>query len=243
MEAFVMQLPTVLEQLKGMSSQRYFDGHVRLGIPGDHLYGVSIPALRVFARKIGSNHDLALQLWESGVLDARWLASMIDDPKQVSEAQMDAWAQDFDNWAVVDQCCGNLFDRLPIAYDKAMAWSVRPELFIKRASFVLMASLAVHDKRAPDAKFTPYFPIIRREATDSRLYVKKAVNWALRGIGKRNAALNALAIEAATEILALPSKTARWIATDALRELQSDSIQRRLASVMNFASVVPNPSP
>lgn len=179
------------------------------------------------AKEIGKNHGLALELWETDVHEARLLACFIDDPKQVTEEQMERWATDFDSWDVVDQACGNLFDRTRYAYRKATEWSTRSETFVKRASFSLMAYLAVHDKKASDDKFEVFLPIIARESEDTRNYVKKAVNWALRQIGKRNRHLNELAIETARQIGEMKSSTARWVAADALRELTSEKIQQR----------------
>jgi 3-methyladenine DNA glycosylase AlkD len=153
---------------------------------------------------------------------------MVADPRHVDEEQMERWVQDFDSWDVCDQVCYNLFDRTPFAYQKAVEWSGRSQEFVKRAGFVLMAGLALHDKRAADEAFAPFFPIIVREATDERNFVKKAVNWALRGIGKRNRSLNRQAIETARQIQALATPAARWNARDALRELTSDKIQARL---------------
>jgi 3-methyladenine DNA glycosylase AlkD len=153
---------------------------------------------------------------------------MVDDPKSVTEAQMEQWVRDFDSWDVCDTCCGYLFDKTPISYRKALEWTERAEEYVKRAGFALIAYLAVHDKKAPDARFIEFLPAIKREATDGRNFVKKAVNWALRQIGKRNKRLNEAAIEAAHTIAALDSGSARWVASDALRELTGDAVQRRL---------------
>jgi len=153
---------------------------------------------------------------------------MIDDPKEVTEVQMERWVKDFDSWDICDQCCSNLFDKTDLAYQKAVEWSAREEEFVKRAGFVLMAALAVHDKKAEDEAFLQFLPLIKRESTDARNFVKKAVNWALRQIGKRNIVLNTKAIETAKEIRKLETRSAQWIAADALRELTSEKIQRRL---------------
>jgi 3-methyladenine DNA glycosylase AlkD len=152
----------------------------------------------------------------------------VDEPAKVTEAQLERWARDFDSWDICDGVCSNLFDRTPFARGKAIEWSARREEYVKRAGFVLMAALAVHDKKAPDALFREFLPLIEREATDERNFVKKAVNWALRQIGKRNGALNRDAIAAAKRIRRIDSKAARWIAADALRELQSAAVQERL---------------
>jgi 3-methyladenine DNA glycosylase AlkD len=180
------------------------------------------------AEKIGVDHQLAQDLWASGIHEARILAGMIDDPKLVTEEQLEHWVVDFDSWDVCDQCCSNLFDRTPFAHKKAVEWSKRGEEFVKRGGFVLMAALAVHDKTAGDQAFEAFFPIIKREATDDRNFVKKAVNWALRNIGKRNESLNRRAIEVAEEIKQIDSRTARWIASDAIRELTSEKVKKRM---------------
>jgi 3-methyladenine DNA glycosylase AlkD len=156
------------------------------------------------------------------------LASMVDDPKAVTEEQMETWVNDFKSWDVCDQCCNNLFRKTPYAPEKAVVWSGRDEEFVKRAGFVLMACLAVHDKTAPNEAFRAFFPLIRREAVDPRNFVKKAVNWSLRQIGKRNRELNENAIHLAEEISRIDSPSARWIAADALRELRSDAVHARL---------------
>jgi len=223
-----MECEDILERLKSLANPEAVAGMARFGINPENTYGISIPVLRKMAREIGRDHALAQELWSSGVHEARILASMIDDPRLVSEEQMDRWAADFDSWDVCDQCCGNLFDKTDIAYRKAVEWAARDEEFVKRAGFALMAWLAFHDKRAPDEAFLEFLPVIKRESVDGRNFVKKAVNWALRHIGKRNAALNIMAIRAAKEIQETGSKPGRWIAADALRELASDKVQERL---------------
>lgn len=202
----------------------------RFGINVSHAFGVSVSQLREFAkREIGrKDHDLAEGLWASGVHEAQILATLIDDPRQVTEAQMDRWVQDFDSWDVCDGACSNLFDKTPFAYDKAREWSSREEEFVRRAAFALMAALAVHDKKADDEAFLRFLPIIKNASVDERNLVKKAANWALRQVGKRNSRLNAAAIATAQEIGGLDSKSARWIASDALRELQGEKVQARL---------------
>jgi 3-methyladenine DNA glycosylase AlkD len=223
-----MQYNEIIEQLRAQGKPEAVLGLARYGIKTEAAYGVSIPEIRKLAKQIGSNSELAHQLWASGIHEARILATMIEKPAKVTEAQMEQWVQDFDSWDLCDQCCGNLFDKTPFAYPKAVEWSSRPEEFVKRAGFALMAYLAVHDKRADDEKFLAFLPIIQREATDSRNFVKKAVNWALRQIGKRNLALNKAAIQTAQEIQALDSKAARWVAADALRELTGEQVQQKL---------------
>jgi 3-methyladenine DNA glycosylase AlkD len=215
--------------LKSHYKPENIEGMARFGIISKKAYGAPMPELRKLALQIGKDHDLAQRLWASEVLDARTLAALIDDPEQVTEEQMESWVVDFDNWAICDTCCGSLFDRTKLAYRKAAEWSKREEEFVKRAAFALMAWLAVHDKNDDDRRFTRFFPLIKRESRDERNYVRKAVNWALRQVGKRNAALNRKAIALAEEMREIDSRAARWIAADALRELRSQAVQKRLA--------------
>jgi len=224
-----MQYDEVIERLESLSDSEAVKGMARFGINPENSYGISIPNLQKVARKIGKDHSLAEQLWSSGIRDARILACMIDDPKLITESQLERWVGDFDSWDVCDQCCNRLFQKTEFAYQKAIEWSERSEEFVKRAGFVLMTQLAVHDKKADDSRFLSFLPIIKREAEDKRNFVKKAVNWALRQIGKRNQALNKAAVGAAREIQQIDSKSAGWIAADTLRELLSDKIQKRLS--------------
>jgi 3-methyladenine DNA glycosylase AlkD len=217
-----------MRNLKTLSDPKAVEGMARFGINPTNTYGVSIPNLRKIAKEAGRNHILAQQLWESGIHEARILAGIIDDPKTVSEEQMETWVREFDSWDVCDQCCSNLFDKTEFAHKKAFEWSKRKEEFVKRAGFVLMAALSVHDKGLEDEKFLKFLPVIKREADDERNFVKKAVNWALRQIGKRNSTLNKAALKAAKEIQAMDSKSAKWISSDALRELTSPTVQKRL---------------
>jgi 3-methyladenine DNA glycosylase AlkD len=203
-------------------------GMARFGIRSSEVLGISVPVLRAMAKRIGCDHALAQDLWHSGVLEARIVASLVGDPKQVTEELMESWVSDFDSWAVCDGASCVLFDKTKFAWKKAIAWSRRDEEYVKRAGYVLMAALAVHDKAAADEKFLRFLPAMKRGATDERNFVKKAVNWALRQIGKRNRKLNKVAIQAAREIRTMDSKSARWIAADALRELESNAVQRRL---------------
>jgi len=202
----------------------------KFGINTKKAYGVSIPEIRKAAKEIGigANHELAQQLWSSRIHEARILAGMIDDPAKVTEQQMESWVKDFDSWDVCDQVCSNLLDKTEFAYKKTFELSDRKEEFEKRTSFVLMACLAVHDKVANDEKFLKFFPVIKRHSTDERNFVKKAVNWALRQVGKRNKFLNREAVKAAKEIQKMDSKSAKWIAADALRELTGAAVQKRL---------------
>jgi 3-methyladenine DNA glycosylase AlkD len=223
-----MQYEDILNQLRALADPEAVAGMAKFGVGGRHTLGISIPPLRKMAKEAGKNHQLAQQLWDSGIHEARILATMIDEPKKVTAAQMEAWASKFDSWDLCDQCCLNLFRRTPLAYPKAYEWSSRSEEFVKRAAFALMATLAVHDKKAGDDSFIPFLAVIQREAADERNFVKKAVNWALRQIGKRNLSLNETAVQTAREIQQLESKSARWIAADALRELTSDKVRQRL---------------
>ena len=220
----------ILNLLKSQANPENVAGMARFGINPLNTLGISIPVLRQIARQVGKNHPLAEELWASGMHEARLLASFIDDPSQVSEEQMERWVSEFDSWDVCDQVCSNLFDRTPFAFQKIQEWSTRPEEYVKRAGFVLMASLAVHAKNAGDDQFEACFPLIFQEAVDERNFVKKAVNWALRGIGKRNRALNQKAICVAQNMQRIDSTTAHWIASDALRELTSEAVQGRLAA-------------
>ena len=223
-----MRSSDVIEELRSLGDPAGREGMARFGINPAQALGIRIPRLRAVARRVGRDHRIAAELWASGIHEARILAAFVDDPKQVTPEQMEAWAGDFDSWDLCDQWCSGLFDRTPYAHEKAAAWSGRPEEFVKRAGFALMAALAVHDKRAPDAAFEAFLLLIEREAGDPRNFVRKAVNWALRQIGKRNATLNARAVQTAERILQGEGRSARWVASDALRELRSEAVRRRL---------------
>ncbi|MFZ1043881.1 MAG: DNA alkylation repair protein [Anaerolineales bacterium] len=210
----------VRAELKKFSNPANVKGMARFGINPTNTLGVSISTLREIAKSHRLDHALSLDLWNSGIHEARILAGFVDDPKQVTELQMEAWVKDFDSWDVCDQVCSGLFDKIPLAYNKAIEWSKRPEEFVKRAGFVLMACLAVHDKKSGDEAFEKFLPIIIREANDDRNFVRKAVNWALRQIGKRNNHLRAKAVKVAQDLSECDSKSARWIGKDALRELK-----------------------
>lgn len=205
-------------------------GMARYGIRTDNALGVSMPVLRRMGKDLGRDHGLAEELWNTGIHEARILASLVAEPSRVTRSQMDRWAKDFDSWDVCDQVCMNLFGKTPFAYEKALVWSRRREEFVKRAGFALMAVLAWHDKEANDARFEPFFERVLRESTDERNYVRKAVNWALRNIGKRNRRLNRQAIATAKRIARIDSRTSRWIAHDAMRELGSAKIQGKVSS-------------
>jgi len=222
----------ILKKLKSLDNPKNAARMARFGINPNNAYGISIPVLRKMAMEIGRDHPLALELWESGVHEARILAGMIDDPALVTEPQINRWAEGFDSWDVCDQACMNLFRNTKFAYAKCHELCSREEEFVRRTSFALMAALAAGDKKAPDEGFVRFLPLIKKASVDERNFVMKAVNWALRQIGKRNKNLNWKAIAAAKEIQTLNpnSKSARWIASDALRELESEAVQKRLAA-------------
>jgi 3-methyladenine DNA glycosylase AlkD len=209
-------LNEIIKILKENSDEKVREGMARYGINADKAMGVKIPVLRNIAKQNKKDHELALQLWGTDIHEARILATMIADPKKVDEKQMERWVKDFNSWDLCDQCCMNLFDVTSFAWQKASEWSTRSEEYVKRAAFALMASLSLGNKNVKDKDYQNFFS------------VKKAVNWALRQIGKRNKTLNALAIECGENIMRRDSKAAKWIATDALRELKSDAVQRRL---------------
>lgn len=216
-----MNLTEALSLLKEKSSPQYLVGMARFGIDSNSALGVKIPEVRKLAKMIKKDHGLAMQLWDSKIHEARILATLVADPKQLTPKQMDKWTHEFYSWDVCDQACGNLFDRTPYASDKILEYTQSEQEFVKRAGFVLMAEFAVHDKKATDDVFLRMLPIIEREAWDDRNFVKKAVNWALRQIGKRNTMLKHAAIACAERILVQDNKAARWIARDALKELHS----------------------
>ncbi len=218
----------IIRRLESMGNEEARRGMARYGINADRAFCVPMPELRKLAKELAKDHGLALGLWDTGYHEAKILAGLVDDHRLVTEEQMDRWAAGFDSWDVCDQCCSNLFDKTQFAYGKALAWTRDEREFVRRAGFVLMATLAVHDKKAPDKVFELFLPFIVQGSTDERNFVKKAVNWALRQIGKRNLELNKKAIGVAKEIRGMDSKSARWIAADALRELQSEAVRKKL---------------
>ena len=222
-----MEYDGVIKKLKSMSTPENVEGMARYGINPKNNLGISIYKLRPLAKEIGKNHELALKLWESGIHDARLLAVFLDDPAEVTNEQMDSWAKDFDSWDVCDQACTSLFDLTPMAWKKVFEWAEHDEEFVKRAAFSIIAGLAVHDKKASNEDFEQFSPLIKKCSVDERNYVKKTVNWALRNIGKRNLTLNKKMIKLAEEILKIDSKSAKWIARDAIRELMSEKVQKR----------------
>ncbi len=224
----MVSVKDVLDKLQGVAKPDNLEEMARYGIPIEQRLCISVPELRKLAKEIGKDHKLAMDLWRTGIGEARILATMIDDPDKLTEEQMEDWVKDINSWDVCDQVCMNLFGRNQLAWKKILDWSEREEEFVKRTAFSLIACLAWHDKKAADEKFLELLSIIVREAVDERNFVKKAVNWALRNIGKRNISLNKAAINTAKEIQRLDSRAARWIASDAIRELESDAIQNRL---------------
>jgi len=228
-----MKKPEIILRLESLGAPPNVVGMERFGITARKSFGVPTPVLKQFAREVKKQaedrHTLAQALWETGIYDAQAVAFLIDDPKQVTKKQMDAWAMDFDNWATVDGACGYLFCRTPFAYEKAVEWAGKKPEFLKRAGFSLMAYLAVHDKKADDTELAAFLPLIEKHSDDDRNFVRKAVNWALRQIGKRNLELNKQALEAANRIKLQNTKPARWIAADAIRELTSQAVTDRLA--------------
>ena len=227
-----MTVDEIIKKLESLGTPENVVGMARFAIVTQKAFGVLAPALKELAKEIKKQtkdrHALALELWKTEIHEARAIAYLIDDPKQVTPEQMDNWAADFDNWAVCDGTCGHLFCKTTFAYEKVFEWSESDEEFVKRAGIVLIAWLAVHDKKADDEKIAKFLPILEQKANDERNFIKKAVNWSLRQIGKRSVYLNKLAIESAEKIKLQNTKSARWIAADALRELLSEAVQARL---------------
>jgi 3-methyladenine DNA glycosylase AlkD len=223
-----MTYDEILRQMKAGANPANVAGMARFGINPQGTLGLSMPFLRALAKRIGVDHGIAQRLWESGIHEACILAALVDDPARVTSAQMERWVKDFDSWDVCDQVCGCLFDQTRPARRKAALWAGRKPEFIRRAGFALMAALAWHDKQAEDDLFAGYLPIIEKYAFDERNFVKKAVNWALRNIGKRNRALNKAAVACARRIARQESRAARWVAADALRELTNPKVVSRI---------------
>jgi 3-methyladenine DNA glycosylase AlkD len=222
------EVQSALRWLKAHSTKATLNGMARYAIPSDHALGVAMKDIKALGQQLGKNQELAAALWETGVYEARMLASFVGDPARLTPAQMDRWCKQFDNWAFCDAMSFNLFDRTPHAWDKVTKWSSSKEEFVKRTAFALLWSLSVHDKGASDEKFVRGLTLIERAADDERNFVKKAVNMALRAIGKKNHALNTAAVEAARRLADSPTDAARWVGKDALRELTSPSVIRRL---------------
>ncbi|HTT32841.1 MAG TPA: DNA alkylation repair protein [Methylomirabilota bacterium] len=219
---------SVLRELESLADPRVREKMSYFGVNVPQAHGISAPVLHAFAKQIGKNHALAQELWDTGIHEAKSLATLIGEPEKVTEDEMDRWARDFDAWDIVDAACCYLYAYAKPAWSKAIGWSRRREEFVKRAAFSLMAYLSYKDKEAFNVRFRRCLRIIEREARDERHFVKKAVNWALRNIGKRNLRLNGEAIRAAERIRQQGTSSARWIAADALRELKSSAVQARL---------------
>ena len=212
-------LPDIVSILQSMESEENRSGMSRFGINVERALGIKVTDLRKLARRVERSHDLALELWDTGIHEARLLATMVDQPAEVTKDQMESWAAGFDSWDMVDQACNNLFRKTPFAHTKAVEWSLRDEEFVKRAGFTLMAVLAVHDRDSDDGVFAGYLDQLVKGSSDERNFVKKAVNWALRQIGKRNLSLWKKAMETVSRVGLMDSKSTRWIASDAKREL------------------------
>jgi 3-methyladenine DNA glycosylase AlkD len=223
-----MQATEVLERLKALESPKDREGMARFGIKPSQALGISMTKLRAIAKEIGRDHELALELWTSGIHEARLLATIIDDPSLVTKQQMQTWVEDFDSWDLCDQACMNLFWRTEDGVQLAFEWAERDEEFVKRASFALMARFATKSAKASDELLESFLPVIEKASDDDRNFVRKAVNWALRQIGKKNTRLNQVAIACAERIRAQNTKSSRWIANDALKELTSDKVKARL---------------
>ena len=217
--AIKAEVQRVLASLEEMSTKHDRDNLSRFGITASKAFGVSMANIQKLAKRLGRNHELAAALWDTGWYEARMLAAFVDEPARVTAAQMDRWCRDFDNWGICDTLCFKLFDRTPHAWAKVAQWSGKPDEFVKRAAFALLASLALHDKGAADKPFVEGLRLIERAASDDRNFVKKGVNWALRAIGRRNAALNAAAVTVARRLAESPEASARWVGKDALRDL------------------------
>lgn len=224
----------LLDQLKAAGSDANRDGMARFGIQTRQAFGVRMPDIRKIGRLVTKDHGLAQQLWETEIHEARILAGLIDHPKWVTRSQMDQWTNQFNSWDVCDQVCGNLFERTPFVEEKIFQWSDQQPEFVKRAAFALIAWHAVHAKSKPDAEFLKFFGAIGQHATDQRNFVKKAVNWALRQIGKRSAALYEPALSLACELAHHHDPTARWIGKDAVREFEQPKLRQKLGLTAHF---------
>ena len=219
----------ILRALKRKGSKRNVDGMARYGIVAPRVFGVSVATLRDMGKKYGRNHDLALALWCTGWYEARMLVPFVAEPARLTPAQMDRWTKDFDNWAICDALCFHLYDKSPHAWAKVRTWSRRRDEFVKRAAFALLASLALHDRKSPDAPFLEALPLVEKAAADERNFVKKGVSWALRGIGHRSRPLHRAATRLATRLAASDDPAARWVGKDALRDLSRPAVTRRFA--------------
>ena len=223
------EVQSVLKWLKSHSTKATLNGMARYALPSDKALGVAYRDIKALGKRLGQNHELAAALWQTGVYEARMMASIVADPAKVTPREMDRWCKDFDNWGICDTMCFNLFDRTPHAWPKVSQWSSSKEEFVKRTAFALLWSLSVHDKKASNERFIQGLDLLERAADDDRNFVKKAVNMALRAIGKRNRALHTAAMAVARRLADSTNATARWVGNDALRELTSPSVVLRLA--------------
>lgn len=223
-----MTTEEIISELKKHYNSKNLAGMARYGINVTKAFGLNVPLIRAMAKKIGKNHELALELWETGYHEARHIAAMIDDPKLVTKTQMNKWVRDFNSWDICDGTCSNLFRKTPFAIEKIFEWTEKKDEFVRRAGFSLIAYVAVHNKTRDDKEFLEFFRTIKKHSTDERNFVKNAVNWSLRQIGKRSEFLNKEVLKLAKEIQALDSKSARWIANDAIRELTNPKILARI---------------
>ena len=224
-----MDTNEVLTWLERRGTRRNVLGMARYGIKARRVFGVSMGTMLSLRKRIGTDHALAVAMWATGWYEARLLAALVGDPKRLTRRQMNAWASSFENWADCDTVCFHLFDRSPFAWEKARQWAASPREFVKRGGFALMASLALHDKAAPDKNFLPLLPLIAKGARDERNFVKKGVSWALRSIGRRNRALNAASLKVARRLASSEEASCRWVGKDALRELSSSKVRSRLS--------------
>lgn len=230
----MIDVDEILEKLKEKADPGNVAGMARFGMEGHNRLGVRVPNMRRLAKDVGKDHELALELWKTGIEEARIMAALVAEPELVTEEQMQDWVLDLDSWDVCDQLCMNLFDKTPLAWKKVRDWSEREEEFVKRCAFSLLACLASHDREAGDERFIEFFPVLMKGATDERNFVKKAVSWAIRHIGKRNMELNEAALAFSRELLKKDSKAARWIARDAIRELESEKVRDRIGRKKAF---------
>jgi 3-methyladenine DNA glycosylase AlkD len=224
------QVKAVLAELKRLGTKSTRDGMTRYGMPTDKAFGVPVNAIQRLARSIGPNHALALALWDTGWYEARMVAAYVGEPARLTPAQMDRWCREFDNWGICDTVCFVLFDRTPHAWSRIPKWARQKDEFVRRGGFVLMACLALHDKAADDKSFTTLLPLIERGATDERNFVKKGVSWALRAVGRRSTTLHNEALAVSRRLGDSSSAAARWVGKDALRELTSPAVARRLSA-------------
>ncbi|MFH1197439.1 MAG: DNA alkylation repair protein [bacterium] len=224
---------SVIQKLKSMANSKELAGMARYGMSLTNRLGISMWEIRKIAKEIESDHQLAVELWRTGYQEARMLASFIDIPAEVTEGQMEEWAAEFDTWDVCDQVSTGLFEQTRFTKKKIKEWAKRDEEYVKRSAFAIIAGQAVHDKTSNDEVFENYFPLIKKAATDERNYVKKAVSWALRNIGKRNSSLNSAVLKFANDLKTSESKSARWIANDTIKDITSDATKRKFERKKN----------